>query len=470
MAVRLAPLEPADLPERRVAFWRLTGPGAVLVGLSIGAGEIVIWPLITAEYGASMVWAAALGVFLQFWVNLEIGRWTIATGESSYTGFARLWGGYAALFIFFNVAGYLLPGWARTSGLALKALMLGPDHSSPDWVWTTVAFAAVALVLFGPRRIYTAVERTIGVLIAIVVVGLLAIAIQVGTAERVGELVRGLANVGYIDPRISLRDFFSALVFAGAGGTANLFYAFYLRDKGIGMGGRFPMLLNPFRRREEAAARTGYRFDETPDNVRRFRDWFGFVIRDQAIYFWFLNTFTILLFIFGALAVLHPQGIIPQAGRFIWDEAEILALSLGPPGRFVFLLVGVATLFSTQVAITDGLSRSLADMIHTNFRIGARASLAGWYAGIVGLVIALGIGFTVVMEYGGITELGFIFNAAYVGGFAMAVYTPLLLWMNLRHLPRAARPRALNIVMLGVASLVYIGFAVFSLATELGLR
>jgi hypothetical protein len=81
----IPPLEPSDLPGRTAPFWRLTGPGAVLVGLSVGAGEIVIWPLITAEYGASMVWAAVLGVFLQLWVNIEIGRWTIATGESSYT-------------------------------------------------------------------------------------------------------------------------------------------------------------------------------------------------------------------------------------------------------------------------------------------------------------------------------------------------------------------------------------------------
>ena len=37
--------------------------------------------------------------------------------------------------------------------------------------------------------------------------------------------------------------FFGAMVFAGAGGFGNLYYAYYLRDKGIGMGGRIPELL-----------------------------------------------------------------------------------------------------------------------------------------------------------------------------------------------------------------------------------
>ena len=38
-----------DLPERTQSFWKIAGPGAVLVGLSIGAGEIIIWPSIVAE-------------------------------------------------------------------------------------------------------------------------------------------------------------------------------------------------------------------------------------------------------------------------------------------------------------------------------------------------------------------------------------------------------------------------------------
>ena len=104
-------------------------PGAVLVGLSIGAGELVMWPWITAKFGASMAWAAALGVFLQLWINLEIGRWTIVTGEAPYTGFARAWMGFIYILLFLTFAGLFLPGWARVSGAALKGLIFGPDGS-----------------------------------------------------------------------------------------------------------------------------------------------------------------------------------------------------------------------------------------------------------------------------------------------------------------------------------------------------
>ncbi|HWP39112.1 MAG TPA: Nramp family divalent metal transporter [Gemmatimonadales bacterium] len=465
----IPPLQLADLPERQKAFWQLTGPGAVLVGLSIGAGEIVIWPRLTAQYGASLVWAAVLGVFLQLWVNVEIGRWAIATGESVYSGFARLWWGFAPAFLLFNLAGYLLPGWARTSGLALKALLWGPDHASPDWVWTAITFAAVAGILFGPRRIYRAVERTIGVMIVVIVIGLVVVAARVATGNTILELARGAVNFGHLERDLPIQEFFGAMVFAGAGGCANLFYAFYVRDKGIGMGGRMRELLNPFREPgAEVAGQTGYSFPETEENVRRFRDWFGFVVRDQTLYFWLLNTFTILLFVLAALAVLHPQGIVPQAGRLMWDEAAVLAGTMGPAGRVLFLVVAFATLFSTQVAIVDGLGRSLSDIVSTSFAFGRRRATAQWYAVVTGFVIVFGIGITMIMEYRGMTDLGFIFNSAYMGGFAMAVYTPAVLWMNLRHLPRSARPGPVNVAMVSLAAVVYVGFAVFSLAAELG--
>tara|TARA_B100000809_G_scaffold263396_1_gene316536 strand:- start:1249 stop:1482 length:234 start_codon:yes stop_codon:yes gene_type:complete len=66
--------ETADLPEKTLSFWKIAGLGAILVGLSIGAGEVIIWPRIVAEFGSSMVWAAVLGVFLQLWINFEVGR------------------------------------------------------------------------------------------------------------------------------------------------------------------------------------------------------------------------------------------------------------------------------------------------------------------------------------------------------------------------------------------------------------
>jgi len=464
----IAPLEVAEMPERRASFWALAGPGAILVGLSIGAGEIIVWPRIAAEYGGSMVWAAVLGVFIQLWVNFEIARWTIVTGESVFTGFARVWRGFAVVFVLFTIFGWIAPGWAMASGLALKALVVGPEGYGSGALWTGVTFALTAVVLFGPKFVYNGLEKTVGLLVVVVVVGLVLVAGAVGTPERWLELLRGAVNFGHMEPGMDVKTLFISTVFAGAGGTANLFYTFYLRDKHIGMGQRIPALTNALRKREEKLPTTGFIFDETnPENVRRFRAWFSYVHWDQTLFFWFLNTLTILLFIFGALCVLHPRGHVPKAGTLIWDEAEVLASVWGEAGRTIFLVVGVATLFSTQLALVDGCARSIADIVYVNVPAARERGVSWWYLVIAAGWMVVGTGVTWVMERFSVTELGFFFNAAYIGGFAMAVYVPLLLYMNLRYLPRSTRPGWVHRAFLIIAGVVYVGFACASIYWEL---
>lgn len=462
----LAPFRTADLPDRTLRFWQMAGPGAVLVGLSIGAGEIIVWPRIVAEYGASMVWAAVVGVFLQLWINFEVGRWTVATGESIYTGYARAWRGFAALFILFNILGWLAPGWGRASGLALKALLVGPTGFGSDAFWTTITFGLVALLLFGPKVIYQSVEKTVELLVVTVTVGLILVAIAVGTGDTWVELLRGVVHIGYKNPNMTVKAFFIALVFAGAGGTANLFYTFYLRDKRIGMGARVPELLNPLRGRVEKIPSTGFRFPDSGENVSRFRAWFDYVKKDQMLFFFGLNSFTILLFIFGSLAVLHPDKILPEQGSLIWDEATILGTVWGQPGRILFLLVGVATLFSTQLALVDGVSRSISDILYVNLPAAQKRDLSWWYLLVASLWMVAGCVLTYFMEARGISELGFLFNAGYMGGFAMAVYVPLTLYINYRFLPRPARPGPVCTAAMAVAAAVYGGFAICSIVWE----
>lgn len=276
-----------------------------------------------------------------------------------------------------------------------------------------------------------------------------------------------MINVGHIAEGMSVKDLFIAFVFAGAGGTANLFYTFYLRDKNIGMGARLPSLRNPLRGRDETVPSTGFLCEETEENRQRFTAWWRYIKQDQLIFFWALNTVTMLLFIFGALAVLHPKGNVPEAGTLIYDEAAILKDIWGMPGQYIFLLVGVATLFGTQLALVDGVSRSISDIVYTNFKGAKKRSLSWWYLLIAGIWIVAGCVITFVMEQLKVSELGFLFNAAYMGGFAMAIYVPLTLYMNRKFLPSFAKPKAISTIMMLIASAVYIGFAISSIIWEI---
>ena len=48
----------------------------------------------------------------------------------------------------------------------------------------------------------------------------------------------------------------------------------------------------------------------------------------------------------------------------------------------------------------------------------------------------------------------------------MAVYVPLILYMNLTYLPKSARPGWINIVFMVLASAMYIGFAGYTIYSK----
>lgn len=470
MSIPVPPLQLKDLPERTKSFWRMAGPGAIMVGLAIGAGELVVWPWVTAKFGAVMLWAAALGVFMQLWINVEIGRWAIVTGENPYTGFARVSIGFIYFFLSLSFVGLMLPGWARLSGVALKGLLFGPDGPGADWVWTIVTFIGIAVLLFGPKVFYNAIEKSVGIMVLIITVGMLLVAANTATWEAIKEMGRGAINFGHIelDDEFTFARFFGAVVFAGVGGVGNLYYAFYLRDKGIGMGARIPKLLNPLRQQEpNKGHEIGFIYEEQPENQKRFRSWLRYVIYDQTLFFWIGNTFTMFLFMLGALTVLRPLGIVPQEGQIVWDEAQMLATTMGEGGRYLFLIVGMAALFSSQLLGVDGGARTWSYIVTTNFKFGRKKTQSEWYVRFAIAIMAMGSAATIVLEILDISALGFIFNAALLGGFAMAVYVPLVLFINLRYLPASARPKPLNIVMVSASALVYISFAVYTLKTAL---
>jgi len=473
MLIPVQPLKEADLPERKKSMLRMIGPGVVIAGLAIGSGELIMWPWITSVVGAQLLWAAAIGIFLQLWVNIEIGRWTVATGESPFTGMARVVKLTVYVFVFVIFVGKFLPGWARETGIALRDLIFGPGHDSPPWLWTTIVFALVAAILFGPKVIYTAVERCIMGLIVVIVAGLLYVVWEIGSVEIFAAMWDGVIGVfnfpdfpvdivaddGSVRDQLTFNRFFGAVVFAGAGGLGNLYYAYYLREKNIGMGALMPSLMSPAHKHETKEMDTGYLFPETAENLRRFKDWLRYVVVDQTVFFWMLGSFTMFLFIFGALAVLHPIGLVPDRASLVWDLASILEQSMGTFGRYLFLVVGMAALFSTQLGGIDGGSRIFADLLHTNFKFGRKLKLEQWY--LILVVATMVIGVFSVWFFGkyDIAGLDFLFIAALMGGFVMAVYVPLILYMNLTRLPKSVRPGWINIVFMVLASAMYIAFA-----------
>src|SRR3954463_807227 len=93
-----------DAPPLR----RLIGPSVILIGVGIASGEYILYPYIASRAGLVFLWAALVGIVVQYFINMEIERYTLATGETAIGGFQRLWKPWGAVLA---VGALLAPMW-----------------------------------------------------------------------------------------------------------------------------------------------------------------------------------------------------------------------------------------------------------------------------------------------------------------------------------------------------------------------
>src|SRR3954452_2945082 len=84
----LPPMRYRDMPEP-LPLRKVLGPSVILAGVGVGSGEYILWPYISANAGIGFLYLAVVGVTIQYFLNMEIERYTLATGETAIAGFAR---------------------------------------------------------------------------------------------------------------------------------------------------------------------------------------------------------------------------------------------------------------------------------------------------------------------------------------------------------------------------------------------
>src|SRR3954449_11158196 len=120
--------EVRDLPDAPVAYRKLIGPGIVAAGVGLASGEFILFPFIASQVGLVFVWAAMVGLTTQYFINLEIERYTLATGETALTWFSRSWRHWGLFFAILAYFANLWPGWA-TSSATLASYLFGGSPS-----------------------------------------------------------------------------------------------------------------------------------------------------------------------------------------------------------------------------------------------------------------------------------------------------------------------------------------------------
>ena len=104
--------------------------------------------------GLVFVWAAVVGLVTQFFINMEIERYTLATGETVLTGFSRYWRHWGLFFALLTYFANLWPGWATSSATLISYIFGG----QPKWIAIGILIV-IGLILTLAPVVYVALEK-----------------------------------------------------------------------------------------------------------------------------------------------------------------------------------------------------------------------------------------------------------------------------------------------------------------------
>src|SRR5689334_22663164 len=149
----LPPMEYRDIPEP-LPLRKILGPSVILAGVGVGSGEYILWPYISANAGLGFLYLAVVGVTIQYFLNMEIERYTLATGETAIAGFARSWKPWGILFCAFAIIPNIWPGWG-TAGATIFTYLVGGNPT----VIAMIVLIAIAVALTTSPVVYKALER-----------------------------------------------------------------------------------------------------------------------------------------------------------------------------------------------------------------------------------------------------------------------------------------------------------------------
>jgi hypothetical protein len=416
----------------------------ILIGVGIASGEYILYPYIASQAGLVFLWAAVVGVLVQFFINMEIERYTLATGETALGGFMRMWKPWGGILAAGAILATVWPGWATAAATITTFAVGGGD---PNTI-AILGLIAIGAALTASPIVYQTVERLqfikVGAVLLFLVVALFAVI--GGTAYR--DTTEIVTSFGTFPSEIPIAILVGALAASGAGGANNLVQSNWIRDKGFGMGKYVPRIVSPVTGKEEAAPdseRLSFPQDEA--NLSRWRVWWSRANTEQLVSFALIGGLAIILFSLIAYSTVYQHPDLPDSSGFdfIALEGDVIKATVGSWFGTLFLAVGAISLFAAALGIVDYVARLVADVIHVGYTRDRGVSESKLYFGVVWIMVVVGSG---ILLSGFDQPLVLVTISTVMGGAIMFVYTCLLLVTNRRYLPEAIRLRGYRIGIL----------------------
>ena len=360
-------------------------PGILVAATGVGAGDLITASLAGSAVGLGALWAVWLGALFKLSLNEGLARWQMATGTTLLQGWAQhlgrwlQWAFLVYLLLWTVVVGAAL---MNACGVGASGLLPLGDPAKSKVVWGIVhGLLGLVIVRWGSFALF---ERAMSFFAGLMFVAVVATALSL--RPDWGAVGRGLTA-----PRLEMESipWIIGLV-GGVGGTVTLLsYGYWIREHG-------------------RDGRQGMRASRL----------------DLSVAYAATAVFGLAMVIIGSRIQLDGKG----AGVAL-ALARQLEISLGAPGKWLFLVGFWGAVFSSLLGVWQGVPYLFADF--DSLRRGRPLE-----ATQVPKTRAYR-GFQVVLVFAPMVFLGFDVRAiqlayAVFGALFMPFLAATLLWMNNR--------------------------------------
>lgn len=398
--------------DERRAKWKIIGPGIVVAGTGVGAGDLVATLSAGARFGYALLWAVILGTVFKIILVEGAGRYSLASGRTIFQGWRSLGAWTSWYFGPYIVIWGFVYGATAMSSSALPLVALFPD--GPDLKVWAIAMGLIGFALVWLGR-YGVVEKLMALFVGVMFVSVVGAALL--ATPNLLDILGGLV------PRIPEGGLVNTLAVAGGvGGTITLAaYGYWLREKGW----------------------------STPGWMRVMRI-------DNSVAYVVTGVFVVAMLIVGAELLYSANIALGSGDQALVGLSDVLDERYGEVYGTVFLVGFWAASMSSLIGVWNGVALMFADFLGTSRGLPAddprmhsggtyyRAYLL-WLTFPPMLLLFLNEPVAIILAYG---VLGSIF-------MPFLAFT-LLGLLNSDRVPREWRNGAWGNVALGLCALVFI--------------
>jgi len=424
------PVDPGirNPPSSFIGILRHLGPGLIIAGSIVGSGELIATTRTGTEAGFSLLWLILIGCVIKVFVQLELGRFTVAEGVTTMEGLNllpgprwrvnwALWFWLAMFVVSIAQLGGVVGGVGQALAIARPLTSSGQQHNLEQDRATREQVARAILERgriseqkraeinrmladLPPRRVISTVGRD-DLYWAVIITVITAVLLVLGRYRFIQSFsmvlvalftLTSMGTVYLLQSmdfwRISVDEILLGLSFslppAEPGGSVSP-VATALAAFGIIGVGATELIQYPYWCLEKGYARWTGNPGESKEWNLRARGWLRVMTWDA----WFsalVYTFaTIAFFLLGA-AVLGRIGLVPEGTAMIRTLTEMYVPVFGETAQAVFLFGALAVLYSTFFVATAGHARVCADAMRVfGFSKGGDRNLRFWTVVFSGL-------------------------------------------------------------------------------------